>query len=1609
MRNDVQISLDAAGLATSAFFDPAYEVEGSVRQIERTNWMFKYQANQQLGGFSSNFGPNDGCTTDPITALTPDKAKSSNKCLRIDTRNSISNIKTWKQNHEDSICLGFAIKNAIALSNTQAMANLIPKKVNGSASVGTRNALKENALTLEEVSAALVFGEELASDEVSVGTRPGTSVWYIGNPDLQFWCPLYPVDQRPHTKRPEQEHHQNSSPQDFQWPRNPARPKNFPNERTTDSSGMTSPNASSTIRKPDFSFSFFATSISSAGWARFVRWPASRSRQQDPLVQEHDNNFLLLLVNLFAPLHPANDSHLVKILHAHQFVVLHLQVERKMTGKLPAFCSRASSICSTIIKPHHSFNQKMLSVLPLRKSSKPRRGHCPGIKINRRMTASNFLPRGSDTKVFPSMAPSQSNAERNRTASPTTTIAGGLISVFAKSSSEEPIVVSKTRCRSVTRTQKPDNKQAGPLKRGWTTGACATAATKSALSALFKADFIDPVTISLPKGDTPSFPLAYEYHSEKSDDNYAEAGIIKDAGDDPDVTHGATIISRVKFGPKGNGITFHAGEGVGTVTKSGLPIEKGEAAINPCTSKTHDRKLVETLVQEHGFEPDIAITISVPGGEKIAERTWNPRLGILGGISILGTTGVVHPFSCSAWIHSIHRGIDVSRAQGVTHVLGATGSTSETAACKLHEFEEIAMLDMGDFVGGLLKYLRKNPVPKITLAGGRYPHWRVWRRHRSHQLPPGKPDRAFDRLHPSLCKTDFCQCNRSCESCKSNTSIFSKPGMIIAPSPTTKFYLGCLPIAILENSRLRDENALLSHRVETRNKLLRLISNKTCIKLIQPETTYLQRTQKPRLFSQTGAKTKWQDFVNLRKPRRTEFSSSMQDEIMMVSYGEDNDTATVELSGQRSLLIKGNPTSCGYKVHLARLHDRQLPPGNHHHNRAPTPHGRKPDCGWINEWLALLRIAPIFPTASPLGMEDAFMPVRVTITVCAISGRVSSVFNFAATPCKCWHSGVIKCNHKIAFCGSFHTHLDCFPRHEQSSAIAKTGGSECLCRVSNNRAIFAKSAFFKHSKAELESPSTPSSPMPIISSQTLMRSKSKLPPDTMQMMFLPRSSSSSISFSASMPSAPAGSSTMPSIFNSSTIVEQTRSVGANLTSLTSKAHPLSNWYKADNHWLPNNPGFALTSAKSRDLLWMAGTVQVGLNSAYRIRSENIDKAQYQHRHLAPDYPNHLAVHLNNLSLPNHRLLLQNVVINRSRIITLARNMNSISKTPIKAAKWISGSWFAISENVILVALAYIIRVKTVDKTATPTCSPQTGTPCKTSKICCAIHSARCSANILHEGRNNPYRSGDNGNQPTLGTPAILEDNCSNPAHNTSLVEPCPNNHDRNDRNHRIGRKSDLITLVDFANSLDRSVGFVSQIERGISEPSIQDLRNIAAMFDVPVSFFFGENSGDPNEARYIVRAAERRKLGNPEQGLIEELLSPDLGGSFEMIRSEFAPGATLLEAQQRDTEESGFVISGTFEIEISGMWHTLQEGDSFRFAGEPIKKWQKLPSTARVVIIGGGVVGVSSLYHLGKAGWTDCVLLEKNELTAGSTWHAAGNCPNFSGSWACHEHAALWS
>jgi cobalt-precorrin-5B (C1)-methyltransferase len=253
----------------------------------------------------------------------------------------------------------------------------------------------------------------------------------------------------------------------------------------------------------------------------------------------------------------------------------------------------------------------------------------------------------------------------------------------------------------------------GPLRRGWTTGTCATAATRAAYEALVTGQFPDPVTVALPGGEQPAFALA----STEIGEGFTRAAIVKDAGDDPDVTHGALIISTVRAGSPGSGITFRAGEGVGTVTRPGLPLAVGEPAINPVP-----RQMMTAAIEEAraalGGPADVIVEISVPGGERIAERTWNPRLGIVGGLSILGTTGIVIPYSCAAWIHSIHRGIDVARAMGVEHVAGSTGATSEAAIRARHGMTDVQLLDMGDFAGGMLKYLRVHPVPKVTVAGG---------------------------------------------------------------------------------------------------------------------------------------------------------------------------------------------------------------------------------------------------------------------------------------------------------------------------------------------------------------------------------------------------------------------------------------------------------------------------------------------------------------------------------------------------------------------------------------------------------------------------------------------------------------------------------------------------------------------------------------------------------------------------------------------------------------------------------------------------------------------------------------------------------------------------
>ncbi|UXX85171.1 cobalt-precorrin-5B (C(1))-methyltransferase [Roseovarius pelagicus] len=299
-------------------------------------------------------------------------------------------------------------------------------------------------------------------------------------------------------------------------------------------------------------------------------------------------------------------------------------------------------------------------------------------------------------------------------------------------------------------SRKPDT----PLRRGWTTGACATAATRAALMMLWGEGAPKSVRITLPKGERPSFDVSHTAQG----DGWAEVGVIKDAGDDPDVTHGAMIITRVAASQ--GGVVFRAGEGVGTVTMPGLPIPPGEPAINPIPRQML-HETVEEMAGRLGRTPDIEITVSVPGGEALAQQTWNPRLGIKGGLSILGTTGIVRPFSCAAWIASIHRGIDVARADGLTHVAGCTGATSERVVQTLYGLPDHAMLDMGDFAGGLLKYLARHPLPHITIGGGIGKMTKLAQGARD--LHSGRSQVDFDALARDIGMPELAQANTALE------------------------------------------------------------------------------------------------------------------------------------------------------------------------------------------------------------------------------------------------------------------------------------------------------------------------------------------------------------------------------------------------------------------------------------------------------------------------------------------------------------------------------------------------------------------------------------------------------------------------------------------------------------------------------------------------------------------------------------------------------------------------------------------------------------------------------------------------------------------------------
>ena len=256
----------------------------------------------------------------------------------------------------------------------------------------------------------------------------------------------------------------------------------------------------------------------------------------------------------------------------------------------------------------------------------------------------------------------------------------------------------------------------GPLRTGFTTGACATAATQAALRLLLGLEVGPHSEITLPRGQKPAFAL----ETLKNMGTEALAAVIKDAGDDPDVTHGARIQSRVRRTDE-PGLILQAGPGVGTVTRRGLALAVGEPAINPVPrlmlSQTVEKTLAEAGLNGR-VEGGFAVEISVDDGEALAQKTMNGRIGIVGGLSILGTTGIVRPYSCASWIASIHQGIDVARENGIDHLAAATGSTSERAMRTLFNLPDMALIEMGDFVGALFKHLRRRPIKRLTIAGG---------------------------------------------------------------------------------------------------------------------------------------------------------------------------------------------------------------------------------------------------------------------------------------------------------------------------------------------------------------------------------------------------------------------------------------------------------------------------------------------------------------------------------------------------------------------------------------------------------------------------------------------------------------------------------------------------------------------------------------------------------------------------------------------------------------------------------------------------------------------------------------------------------------------------
>jgi cobalt-precorrin-5B (C1)-methyltransferase len=257
-----------------------------------------------------------------------------------------------------------------------------------------------------------------------------------------------------------------------------------------------------------------------------------------------------------------------------------------------------------------------------------------------------------------------------------------------------------------------EEKDPKTMRHGYTTGSCATATAKAALLAMILQEEQKESTIRLPIGRDVTFQLESCAYSR----DMGVAGVIKDAGDDPDATHGALIISTVTW-TDGMGIELEGGIGVGRATKPGLPVPVGEAAINPVPRRMIT-EAVQAVLDQFGITKGVKVVISVPDGEEMAKKTLNGRLGIIGGISILGTRGTVVPFSSSAYKASIVQAINVAKLSGCDHLVLSTGGRSEKIAMELYpELLEEAFVEMGDFIGFSLLQCKKKQIRKISLVG----------------------------------------------------------------------------------------------------------------------------------------------------------------------------------------------------------------------------------------------------------------------------------------------------------------------------------------------------------------------------------------------------------------------------------------------------------------------------------------------------------------------------------------------------------------------------------------------------------------------------------------------------------------------------------------------------------------------------------------------------------------------------------------------------------------------------------------------------------------------------------------------------------------------------